>query len=99
MRKTYREFTIRNWESRDRFLASAVIRSVLAEYGLKWEPEATDRDVLEVEQAYLSQGGEFWVVESQGEIVGTAAYYPIKRGYNAVEIRKMYLCPARGEKA
>jgi putative acetyltransferase len=38
-------------------------------------------------------GGEFWVVEKAGKLVGTAAYYPIRRGKNAVEIRKMYLLP------
>jgi len=32
-------------------------------------------------------------VEREGEIVGTAAYYPIERGNNAVEIRKMYILP------
>ena len=33
-----------------------------------------------------------------GELVGTAAYRPIERGEQAVEIRKMYLLPAvRGQ--
>jgi putative acetyltransferase len=64
---------------------------VLAEYGLGWEPAGADRDVLEVESAYQQVGGEFWVVEQAGQIVGTAAYYPIGRSPNAVEIRKMYL--------
>ncbi|HEY9669050.1 MAG TPA: GNAT family N-acetyltransferase, partial [Coleofasciculaceae cyanobacterium] len=51
-------------------------------------------DVIEVETFYTAVGGEFWVVEQQGQVVGTAAYYPIERGNNAVEIRKMYLSPA-----
>ena len=33
-------------------------------------------------------------IERDGEIVGTGGYHPIKRGQNAVEIRKMYLLPA-----
>ncbi|MDP5339097.1 MAG: GNAT family N-acetyltransferase, partial [Nodularia sp. (in: cyanobacteria)] len=33
----------------------------------------------------------FWVIEHQNQLVGTGAYYPIKRGKKAVEIRKMYL--------
>ena len=75
-----------------------IIGLVLAEYGLGWEPEGADRDVLAVEEYYLDRGGEFWVVEDRGQIVGTAAYYPIERSDRAVEIRKMYLLPrARGQ--
>lgn len=42
----------------------------------------------------LSRWGEFWVIEYQKQVVGTGAYYPIKRGEKAVEIRKMYLLPS-----
>lgn len=94
----YQDFAIRDWETRDRTHASEVIRSVLTNYGLPWEPTGADLDVIEVEECYLATGGEFWVIESQNTIVGTGAYYPIKRGKNAVEIRKMYLLPiARGK--
>ncbi len=93
----FRDFLIRQWKPSDRHCASEIIHSVLAEYGLGWEPDGADKDVLEVESFYLNKGGEFWVIEYQGEIVGTGAYYPIERGENAVEIRKMYLLPkARG---
>ena len=84
---------VRNWQSSDRTEAAEIIKNVLQEYGLPWQPEDADRDVVEVESAYLQVGGEFWVVELEGKIVGTAAYYPISRGENAVEIRKMYLLP------
>jgi len=51
-----------------------------------------------VENFYLATGGDFWVIQRQGQLVGTAAYYPSQRGKNAVEIRKMYLLPdARGQ--
>lgn len=89
----YKNYTIRSWQSADRQLAADVIKSALAEYGLGWEPDGADRDVLEVEEYYLANGGEFWVIEEQGEIVGTSAYYPHPhRGEQSVEIRKMYLC-------
>jgi putative acetyltransferase len=79
--------------------AAAVIKNALAEYGLGWEPDGADRDVIDVEQYYLDRGGEFWVIEDSGTIVGTSAYYPCiiepsaleDRGTKAVEIRKMYL--------
>lgn len=91
MRQNYRDFLIRDWESGDRVAAFSLIRDVLLEYGLPWEPERSDRDVVEVEECYLNQGGEFWVVERLGKIVGTGAYYPIDKGNKAVELRKMYL--------
>jgi putative acetyltransferase len=94
----YQSFIIRNWETRDRASASEVIRSVLVDYGLPWEPTGADRDVIDVEECYLATRGEFWVIELQNTIVGTSAYCPISRGKNAVEIRKMYLLPiARGK--
>jgi putative acetyltransferase len=90
----YQDCLIRSWEPKDRQPAANVIASVLSEYGLGWEPTGADEDVLKIETYYHEVGGEFWVVEQQGEVVGTSAYYPVKRGKNAVEIRKMYLLPA-----
>ena len=96
MRQTFKDFVIRDWQVGDRIPAAEVIHTVLAEYGLGWEPEGADIDVVEVEKHY--QQGEFWIVEHQGTVVGTAAYYPVPRGNNAVEIRKMYLLPqVRGQ--
>lgn len=89
----YQDFIIRNWQESDRTLASQVISSVLSEYGLPWQPEEADKDVLQIEAYYLATGGEFWVIEQENQIIGTAAYYPINRGEKAVEIRKMYLLP------
>jgi putative acetyltransferase len=98
MNTAFKDYWIRDWEPRDRHAAATLIASVLAEYGLHWEPEETDRDVLEVEACYLETGGEFWVVEQGDHLVGTGAYYPIRRGIKAVEIRKMYVLPsARGQ--
>lgn len=99
----YRDFLIRDWQPADRQAAAALITQVLSEYGLATgslaeEPGGADWDVIQVEVAYWATGGEFWVVEQQGHLVGTAGYYPIARGQNAVEIRKMYLLPnARGQ--
>jgi putative acetyltransferase len=93
MQQNYGEFLIRDWQEGDRHSAARVIENVLQEYGLSWQPHEADADVLAIETAYWQAGGEFWVVEKGGKIVGTAAYYPIERGEKAVEIRKMYLMP------
>ncbi len=88
-------YRIRRWQPADRETAAQIIKQVLAEYNLPWQPTTADIDVLEVEKYYLQVGGEFWVVEDtiSRKIVATAAYYPISRGINAVEIRKMYILP------
>lgn len=94
---------VRSWQRRDRDRVAALIGSVLAEFGLPWEPTGADRDVLAVEECYLDRGGEFWVIErdrgdGSGELVGTGGYYPVARGPRAVEIRKMYFLPSvRGQ--
>ncbi|ESA35211.1 gcn5-related n-acetyltransferase [Leptolyngbya sp. Heron Island J] len=96
MEASFKTFLIRDWQPADREAASALIGQVLTDYGLNWEPTGADIDVVQVENHY--QKGEFWVVEQSGQIVGTAAYCPISRGEQAVEIRKMYLLPmARGQ--
>ncbi|MEM9978440.1 MAG: GNAT family N-acetyltransferase [Cyanobacteria bacterium P01_D01_bin.2] len=96
MQTSFKAFLIRDWRPADRQAAAELIGQVLTEYGLGWEPEGADSDVVQVETHY--QEGEFWVVEQGGQLVGTAAYRPIERGEQAVEIRKMYLLPAvRGQ--
>jgi putative acetyltransferase len=93
MNKYYKDYLICSWQEHHRIPASKVIKFVLTEYGLGWEPDGADKDVLQVEASYLATGGEFWVIEHQNQVVGTGAYYPIERGEGAVEIRKMYLLP------
>jgi putative acetyltransferase len=106
MRLQYKNYLIRSWQPEDRQAAADVIKNTLAEYGLGWEPDGADRDVLAIEEYYLARGGEFWVIEDRGKIVGTSAYYPClggaattaDRSEQAVEIRKMYLSPqVRGQ--
>ncbi|MGB5913306.1 MAG: GNAT family N-acetyltransferase [Phormidesmis sp.] len=101
MNAQFKDFLIRDWTVGDRQAAASVVKTVLEEYGLSWEVDCagcSDQDAVEVEKYYQQTGGEFWVVEHQEQIVGTGGYYPISRGDNAVEIRKMYLLSAaRGQ--
>ena len=94
MKTYYQDFLIRDWQPSDRNAAADTISTVLAEYGIIFEPTGADIDVLEIETFYQETGGEFWVIEQDGKLVGTAAYYPVKRTEKSVEIRKMYLLPA-----
>lgn len=95
--RRYRDFWVRPWQAGDRQIAADLIGAVLAEYGLNWEPDEADRDVIDIERCYLDSGGAFWVVERGGQLLGTSGFYPVERGDRAVELRKMYLHPqARG---
>jgi putative acetyltransferase len=98
MNTQYQNFLIRDWQPPDRQEAADLITFVLTEYGLGCEPAGADVDVYEVEKYYQQTGGDFWVIEQDKRLIGTAGFYPIKRGNLAVEIRKMYLLPeARGK--
>ncbi|MBC8120545.1 MAG: GNAT family N-acetyltransferase [Gemmatimonadaceae bacterium] len=93
----YQHFTGRNWQSADYLACIEVVRTVLAEYGLSWQPESTDRDILDVRGYYQARGGCLWVIEDRGQVIGTGGYCPDSRGNQAVEVRKMYLLrQARG---
>lgn len=93
MKTYYKDFLIRDWQPGDRNPAAETISTVLAEYSIIFEPTGADIDVLEIETYYQETGGEFWVIEQEGKVVGTSGYYPVKRGEKSVEIRKMYLLP------
>jgi putative acetyltransferase len=94
----YKDLAIRPWAPPDRPPVAELIATILAEYGLGWEPQGADRDVLDIETCYTAIGGEFWVIERDLQVVGTAAYYPVARAPRSVEIRKMYFLPAiRGQ--
>lgn len=60
MHTSFKSFLIRDWQPTDRQAAADLIGQVLTDYGLGWEPDVADVDVVQVEQYY--QDGEFWVV-------------------------------------
>ncbi len=74
-----------------------LIFSVLEEYGLKPDPNGTDRDLADIDSYYLKRGGCFEVLEDGSrQIVGSFGLSPLGKG--GCELRKMYLAPsARGQ--
>ena len=102
MKQKYQDFGIRAWQPEDRQAVADIARVVLAEYDMSFEPDASDRDVVQIETAYWETGGEFWVVEHGDRLVGSGGYHPCDRanteGARAAELRKMFLLPeARGK--
>lgn len=76
--------------------AADVVRQVLSEHGLRFEPCRLDADLLAPESHYRARGGAFYVAtDAAGRIVGTAALE--RTGPASGEVRKMFLLPeARG---
>lgn len=62
---------IRPYKSGDEDGINAVIKSVFDEYGWLWDPKSENRDTYDIEAHYHHRGGGFWVLEDDGEIIGT----------------------------
>ncbi len=90
------QLTLRAATNRDREAIEALVFGVLAEYGLKPDPGATDADLQNIELSYIARGGLFDVlVDEAGQVVGSVGLFALSR--TICELRKMYLAaPARG---
>jgi putative acetyltransferase len=76
--------------------AQTLVASVLAEYGLKFEPTGADARLSNLETHYLNAGGWFMVAEDAGKVVATAGL--LKKSNEVFELEKMYLLkPYRGQ--
>ena len=70
-----------------------VIGTVFREYGATFEPEGFDDDLLDIEGRYLARGGCFYILEDDGEVVGTVAALP--HDERVCEVKRLYLLPDR----
>lgn len=87
---------IRPFRSGDEGGVRALVRDVLAEFGLATDPSGTDSDLDDVEGDYRGRGGEFWVVEDgHGRVVGACGVWITPSDPAVCELRKMYLHPDR----
>lgn len=88
--KSIPDVHIRAATNADRERIAALVFGVLAEYGLRPDPETTDADLKDVEGGYSARGGLFEVVEDEGgNLLGTCGLYPLDA--ETCELRKMYL--------
>jgi putative acetyltransferase len=65
--------TIRLADNRDIVGIERVIRAVYEEYEFTWDAEGYHMDLYDIEEHYLGRGHPFYVAETYGRIVGTAA--------------------------
>jgi putative acetyltransferase len=68
---------------------TALVRDVLAEFGLRIDPDETDADLRDIEKNYMETGGTFELIEDdEGNLLGTVGLYPLDQ--ESCELRKMY---------
>lgn len=71
-----------------------IVHNALLEFGLTPEPDATDKDLSDIETNYAK--GYFGVILQNDEVVATFALTPLDE--HAVEIRRMFSIPeVRGQ--
>ena len=66
-----------------------LVKSVLSDYGLKTNPQETDKDLSDLKNYYFSKNGWFAVLEKEWEIIGSYGIFKIDE--KTCELRKMYL--------
>jgi putative acetyltransferase len=72
-----------------------VIRTVFEEYGFPWQPDGHNRDAFDIDEFYARRGGAFWVLESEGVIIGTVGIRQLEG--KRCDLCRLYLLPsARG---
>lgn len=82
--------TLRRAVAADSAAARAVVKAVFDEYGFTWEEHGYHADLQDVEASYAA----FFVVESDGRVVGTAGLT------EAGSLERLYVLPeARGSGA
>lgn len=83
---------IRKANNQDINRVTALVSSVLGEYGLKIDTETTDADLQDIEKNYFEPGGFFELIEDQqGNLLGTVGLCRIDD--STCELRKMYFAP------
>ena len=67
-----------------------LIRGVYAEYpNCILDVPGEEPELLAVKTAFAAKGGNFWVAEDQGQVVGTLAYFP--HSDEKWELKKLYV--------
>ena len=71
----------------------SLVDGVLIEYGdrICLDPGGSEADLKDVETGYRQQGGEFWVLEADGKIIGCHATRPDKQDSQVCTFKRLYL--------
>lgn len=84
---------VRSATPADQHAIIALVRRVLPEFELPYDPSGADSDVQDIETSYMKAGGSFEVITNEaGEVIGTAGL--LRLNDRSGRLRKMYLDPA-----
>jgi putative acetyltransferase len=82
---------IRDYHPRDRDAVVALVSRVLGEFGFESNVAGVERDLREAHERYAGERAGFWVLDDEGEVVGTVAIRP--KDERTCEIKRLYLRP------
>ena len=86
---------VRLYRREDRGGVVATVMAGYTELNYTMDFEAFDRDLEDIERSYRDLGGEFWVLDDHGEIVGCVGITPAE--IETCEVHRLYLRgPLRG---
>lgn len=69
----------------------SLIDGIYRHYGDRLLPDSTDNDLLNIDNYYRANGGEFMVLEYDGRLVGTRAVLPDPKRPGVCFFRRLYV--------
>jgi len=84
-------YTLRKAKAGEEDKILCLVRKVLSDYGLKINPEETDKDLSDLVDFYFDNKGWFAVIDHGDEIIGSYGIFKVSD--KVCELRKMYLLP------
>jgi len=91
--KQFSHLSVRPATTADSERVRKLVFEVLAEFGLRGDPDSTDADLNDLETNYTGRGGCFDLIEdAHGNLVGCWGLYPVDK--STCELRKMYFVPS-----
>ena len=85
-----KKFSFRPATNKDIPAITKLVKDILPEFGLEYDSQTSDNDILDIEKSYSENGGIFLVSEnSEGNIIATAALF--RESDKVCTLRKMYV--------
>lgn len=84
---------IRPYQPADQAPVSALIASVLVEFGFAFAVGGLERDLREIGERYGTEKAGFWVAALDGVVVGTVAIRP--KAERTCELKRLYVHPTQ----
>jgi putative acetyltransferase len=88
---TENAWTLREATNADGPKIWSLIEGVLREYSIQADLSTTDKDLADIEANYTRRGGAFFVLTTQGDIIGSVAL--ARESDSTCELCRMYLAP------